>query len=337
MRRFTPTGVQRRGQRWCSVSAAGQPRGSASFSSSIPHRPARMGRSQERHGPGPAPVPAVHSSGGTRTRSSIQIAVYGLLPHWQRRSGRIRRKVRLRWYIRPCGWVGAPHHGAVGGGEGGPRRATRRCRFNDHRLGCTRSFSARRRTDSNPTRTCVGCSPSCPGPSRSATSKRCCRPGSHPPISLELHAAPSSSPLGNDAVPGALTFWPPASVGRRWAASSRVALARAAWSIRARSAPSSNSEIWRFVPSKIRSLGWHELWMPSWSMICASTSPHNVSTWCRWRACRRNADAQDDRGEPKPRGDLRAQDPARGTDRSLVPSQEPTFKLLPDRLAALSQ
>jgi len=47
--------------------------------------------------------------------------------------------------------------------------------------GCTRSFSARRRTDSNPTRTCDGCSPNCPRPSRSATSKRCCRPGSPPP------------------------------------------------------------------------------------------------------------------------------------------------------------
>ena len=43
------------------------------------------------------------------------------------------------------------------------------------------SFSARRRMASSLTPTCVGCSPNCPEPSRSATSKRCCRPGSNPP------------------------------------------------------------------------------------------------------------------------------------------------------------
>ena len=64
---------------------------------------------------------------------------------------------------------------------------------------------ARRRTDSSPTPTCAACSPSCPGRSRSATSKRCCRPGSPPQTCPELHSEGSFSSLGNDAVHGALT------------------------------------------------------------------------------------------------------------------------------------
>ena len=58
-----------------------------------------------------------------------------------------------------------------------------------------------------PTRTCVGCSPNSPGPSRLATSKRCCRPGSPPPTWPELRSEESSSSHVNDAVPGAYE-WP---------------------------------------------------------------------------------------------------------------------------------